>query len=148
MSHITIEVGEFKVTLPFETLTKLAREQTPRPPLNILYQLVEELELSVRATNCLWNANIKYVGELVQKTELELRRISNLGRISCNEIKTVLNQKGLCLGMVIPEWSTFKVPAQTTAKEELVSPVQYYNGGYDPDNIKPYQPHHRMERTA
>ena len=146
MSHITIEVGEFKVTIPFETLTQLASEQTPRPPLNILYQPVEDLELSVRATNCLWNANVKYVGELVQKTEIELRQFSNLGRISCNEIKTVLNQKGLCLGMVIPEWSTFKVPASTAAVD--TRPVQYYNGGYNPDNIKPHQPRHRMESVA
>ncbi len=64
-----------------------------------LFKSVEELELSVRSANCLQNANIRYIYELVQKTEAEMLRTKNFGRKSLNEIKDILNRMGLGLGM-------------------------------------------------
>lgn len=69
-----------------------------------LLRKVEELELSVRSANCLKNENIVYIGDLVQKSEHELLRTPNFGRKSLNEIKEVLSQMGLELGMVVPDW--------------------------------------------
>ncbi|MGA2581254.1 MAG: DNA-directed RNA polymerase subunit alpha [Bryobacteraceae bacterium] len=65
----------------------------------ILNRSVEELELSVRSYNCLKNANIQTIGELVQKTEAEMLRTKNFGRKSLNEIKEILSNMGLSLGM-------------------------------------------------
>jgi len=69
-----------------------------------LLRKVDELELSVRSANCLKNDNIVYIGDLVQKTEPEMLRTPNFGRKSLNEIKEVLAQMGLHLGMEIPNW--------------------------------------------
>ena len=69
-----------------------------------LLRKVDELELSVRSANCLKNDNIVYIGDLVQKSEAELLRTPNFGRKSLNEIKEVLAQMGLHLGMEIPNW--------------------------------------------
>jgi DNA-directed RNA polymerase subunit alpha len=69
-----------------------------------LLRKVDELELSVRSANCLKNDNIIYIGDLVQKSEAEMLRTPNFGRKSLNEIKEVLTQMGLNLGMDIPGW--------------------------------------------
>lgn len=69
-----------------------------------LLRKVDELELSVRSANCLKNDNIVYIGDLVQKSEGEMLRTPNFGRKSLNEIKEVLTQMGLNLGMQIPNW--------------------------------------------
>jgi DNA-directed RNA polymerase subunit alpha len=69
-----------------------------------LLRKVDELELSVRSANCLKNDNIVYIGDLVQKTEAEMLRTPNFGRKSLNEIKEVLAQMGLHLGMEVPGW--------------------------------------------
>jgi DNA-directed RNA polymerase subunit alpha len=69
-----------------------------------LLRKVDELELSVRSANCLKNDNIIYIGDLVQKSEQEMLRTPNFGRKSLNEIKEVLSQMGLHLGMEITEW--------------------------------------------
>jgi len=69
-----------------------------------LDRLVDELELSVRSANCLKNANIHYIGELVQRTEQEMLKTKNFGRKSLNEIKTVLKELGLELGMKLEGW--------------------------------------------
>ncbi|HZD25982.1 MAG TPA: DNA-directed RNA polymerase subunit alpha C-terminal domain-containing protein, partial [Alphaproteobacteria bacterium] len=69
-----------------------------------LLRKVDELELSVRSANCLKNDNIIYIGDLVQKTEAEMLRTPNFGRKSLNEIKEVLAQMGLHLGMEITDW--------------------------------------------
>lgn len=66
-----------------------------------LFRTVDELEFSVRSQNCLQNAGIKYIGELVQKTEQEMLKTKNFGRKSLNEIKSVLHDMGLELGMKI-----------------------------------------------
>ena len=67
----------------------------------VLNRSVEELELSVRSYNCLKNANIQTIGELIQKTEAEMLRTKNFGRKSLNEIKEILANMGLSLGMRI-----------------------------------------------
>lgn len=73
-----------------------------RPSLNEnLFKTVDSLELSVRAANCLENANIKFIGELVTKTEGEMLKTKNFGRKSLNEIKDLLAEMGLSLGMKI-----------------------------------------------
>ncbi|MGE0659107.1 MAG: DNA-directed RNA polymerase subunit alpha [Reyranellaceae bacterium] len=83
----------------------VAAEQKDDFPFNRnLLRKVDELELSVRSANCLKNDNIIYIGDLVQKTEAEMLRTPNFGRKSLNEIKEVLAQMGLHLGMEIPAW--------------------------------------------
>ncbi len=69
-----------------------------------LLKKVDELELSVRSANCLKNDNITYIGDLIQKTEGEMLRTPNFGRKSLNEIKEVLAQMGLHLGMEVTGW--------------------------------------------
>ncbi len=70
----------------------------------IFSRLVDELELTVRAANCLKSENIRYIGELVQSAEYDLLRTPNLGRKSLSEIKSVLAELGLTLGMHVPNW--------------------------------------------
>jgi DNA-directed RNA polymerase subunit alpha len=81
------------------------KEATGEPLINKnLLRKVDELELSVRSANCLKNDNIVYIGDLVQKTEAEMLRTPNFGRKSLNEIKEVLANMGLHLGMEIANW--------------------------------------------
>jgi DNA-directed RNA polymerase subunit alpha len=84
---------------PEEVLAPSAEEPEPLNPN--LFKSVDELELSVRSANCLQNANIRFIGELVQKTESEMLKTKNFGRKSLNEIKGVLESMGLHLGMSI-----------------------------------------------
>ncbi|MFO0605177.1 MAG: DNA-directed RNA polymerase subunit alpha [Polyangiales bacterium] len=77
--------------------------EAPAPNEN-LFKSVEEFELSVRSANCLQNANITYIGELVQKTEADLLKTKNFGRKSLKEIKDKLTELGLTLGMHIENW--------------------------------------------
>ena len=69
-----------------------------------LSKSVDEMELSVRSYNCLKNANIRTIGELVQKTEVEMLKTKNFGRKSLNEIKEILASMGLSLGMKLDGW--------------------------------------------
>ena len=81
------------------------KEAAGEPLINKhLLRKVDELELSVRSANCLKNDNIVYIGDLVQKTEAEMLRTPNFGRKSLNEIKEVLANMGLHLGMEIQNW--------------------------------------------
>jgi DNA-directed RNA polymerase subunit alpha len=84
---------------PEEVLAPLSDEPVPLNPN--LFKSVDELELSVRSANCLQNANIRFIGELVQRTEAEMLKTKNFGRKSLNEIKEVLGAMGLFLGMTI-----------------------------------------------
>jgi len=78
-----------------------------------LNKSVDELELSVRSYNCLKNANIRSIGELVTKTEAEMLKTKNFGRKSLNEIKEILAGMGLSLGMKVDDHGRPVMPAQT-----------------------------------
>jgi DNA-directed RNA polymerase subunit alpha len=80
-----------------------------------LYRTVDELELSVRSANCLKNASIRYIGELVQRTEAEMLKTKNFGRKSLNEIKEILATMNLSLGMKL---DGFVPPAPDEEPEE------------------------------
>ncbi|HWF00361.1 MAG TPA: DNA-directed RNA polymerase subunit alpha [Caulobacteraceae bacterium] len=97
---------QLQVFITFEEpKKKLEGEAKPDLPFNpALLKKVDELELSVRSANCLKNDNIVYIGDLIQKTEAEMLRTPNFGRKSLNEIKEVLTNMGLHLGMDVPNW--------------------------------------------
>ena len=78
---------------------------------------VDELELSVRSSNCLKNANIKSIGDLVQKSESEMLKYRNFGRKSLNEIKEILTEMGLSLGMKIEGAASEEAKAKKAAKK-------------------------------
>ena len=83
-----------------------------------LFRSVDELELSVRSANCLQNANIRFIGELVQRSEGEMLKTKNFGRKSLNEIKEVLVSMGLSLGMRIEGFPTRKELEQRSRERE------------------------------
>ncbi|MCW0234534.1 MAG: DNA-directed RNA polymerase subunit alpha [Ferrovibrio sp.] len=97
---------QLQLFINFEEPKAESREKiTSEPEFNPnLLRRVDELELSVRSANCLKNDNIVYIGDLIQKTEAEMLRTPNFGRKSLNEIKEVLAQMGLHLGMHVPNW--------------------------------------------
>jgi DNA-directed RNA polymerase subunit alpha len=96
------------------------REDGPTVPLNDnLFRSVDELEFSVRSQNCLQNADIKYIGELVQKTEQEMLKTKNFGHKSLNEIKEILREMGLELGMKIDHFpSREEIESRKRASEK------------------------------
>jgi len=81
----------------------------------VLLRPVDELELTVRSANCLKAENIHYIGDLVQRTEVELLRTPNLGKKSLTEIKEVLESRGLTLGMRLEGWP----PSQLRRDDEF-----------------------------
>lgn len=83
-----------------------------------LLRSVDELELSVRSANCLKHANIKLIGDLVQKTEAEILATKNFGRKSLNEIKEILAGMGLSLGMKLDNWPPPKREEKDAPTEE------------------------------
>ena len=97
---------QLQLFINFEEPKEATREiASTEPEFNRnLLRKVDELELSVRSANCLKNDNIVYIGDLIQKTEAEMLRTPNFGRKSLNEIKEVLAQMGLHLGMEVPNW--------------------------------------------
>ncbi len=97
---------QLQLFINFEEPSTRAEEILPAEPAfnKNLLRKVDELELSVRSANCLKNDNIIYIGDLVQKSEQEMLRTPNFGRKSLNEIKEVLAQMGLELGMEIVNW--------------------------------------------
>ena len=98
---------QFQIFVNFEEPSEARgpEEETPELDFNpALLKKVDELELSVRSANCLKNDNIVYIGDLIQKTEAEMLRTPNFGRKSLNEIKEVLAQMGLHLGMEVTNW--------------------------------------------
>jgi DNA-directed RNA polymerase subunit alpha len=122
---LTLEIETNGVIAPEDALAYAARilqdqlapfinfeevETTPAAPVQVvdinphLLMKVDELELSVRSANCLKNENLVYIGDLVQKTESEMLKTPNFGRKSLNEIKEVLSQMGLTLGMKVNNW--------------------------------------------
>lgn len=98
---------QFHHFINFEEPRQAAQQESAASDLPFnrnLLRKVEELELSVRSANCLKNDNIIYIGDLVQKSESEMLRTPNFGRKSLNEIKEVLLQMGLNLGMQVQNW--------------------------------------------
>jgi DNA-directed RNA polymerase subunit alpha len=97
---------QLEIFVNFEEPRKeVVQETIPDLAFNpALLKKVDELELSVRSANCLKNDNIVYIGDLIQKTEAEMLRTPNFGRKSLNEIKEVLAQMGLHLGMEVSGW--------------------------------------------
>ncbi|MGH7846573.1 MAG: DNA-directed RNA polymerase subunit alpha [Candidatus Binatia bacterium] len=96
------------------------QQDSAKPLLNEnLFRSVDELEFSVRSQNCLQNADIKYIGELVQKSEQEMLRTKNFGRKSLNEIKEILREMGLELGMKIDHFpSREELESRRRAREK------------------------------
>jgi len=96
------------------------RDDGPSIPLNDhLFKSVDELEFSVRSQNCLQNADIKYIGELVQKSEQEMLKTKNFGHKSLNEIKEILREMGLELGMRVEHFpSREEIEARKRAAEK------------------------------
>jgi len=90
------------VELKGEKQAEPARARTEVDPL--LLRSVDDLELTVRSANCLKAENIFYIGDLIQKTEVELLKTPNLGKKSLTEIKDILSIKGLSLGMRLENW--------------------------------------------
>jgi DNA-directed RNA polymerase subunit alpha len=106
------------IFINFEEVPESAEEISDRGIDKMSEQLnrsVEELELSVRSYNCLKNANIQTIGELVQKTEAEMLRTKNFGRKSLNEIKEILAGMGLSLGMRMDQHGRLVPPPASAA---------------------------------
>jgi len=97
-------------------MTEVTEERQPTLNEN-LFRSVAELELSVRAANCLQNADIKYIGELVRKSEAEMLKTKNFGRKSLNEIKEILHEMGLGFGMRIENFPSREELDRRYAKE-------------------------------
>ena len=96
---------QLNVFINFEEEEEPVETESTEEPLNEnLFRSVEELELSVRSANCLQNASIHIIGELVQKTEAEMLKTKNFGRKSLKEIKEILADMGLSLGMKVDSW--------------------------------------------
>jgi DNA-directed RNA polymerase subunit alpha len=97
---------QFQKFVNFEEEVEDTLEESEQTlPFNVnLLKKIDDLELSVRSMNCLKNDNIIYIGDLVRKTENEMLRTPNFGRKSLNEIREVLSQMGLCLGMSVTGW--------------------------------------------
>lgn len=98
---------QVNVFINFDETEEPAIVEAPaaEPKLNEnLFRSVDELELSVRSANCLQQANIKTIGDLVQKTEAEMLKTKNFGRKSLKEIKEILAEMGLSLGMKLENW--------------------------------------------
>ncbi|WMC20179.1 MAG: DNA-directed RNA polymerase subunit alpha [Enterobacteriaceae bacterium PSpyr] len=104
----TILAEQFSVFMDPNNITK-SEIKFEKPKINpILLRHVEELELTVRSSNCLKSEAIHYIGDLVQCTEVELLKTPNLGKKSLSEIKEILNSHGLSLGMRIENWPPSK----------------------------------------
>ena len=110
--------GHFELLTNFPEMTPQEEtaeraEAGPRTEINEnLFRNVDELELSVRASNCLKTANIRTIADLVQKTEAELLKTKNFGKKSLNEIKTILGEMGLSLGMRLDPEEVERLRAQ------------------------------------
>jgi len=101
--HLTIFINIEEDEASEETPAEIS-EQDREIWWEKLSKSVDEMELSVRSYNCLNNANIRTIGELVQKTEAEMLKTKNFGRKSLNEIKEILGGMGLSLGMKLDNW--------------------------------------------
>ena len=98
---------QLTVFINFDETEEPVLVETPREEAKLnenLFRSVDELELSVRSANCLQQANIKTIGDLVQRSEAEMLKTKNFGRKSLKEIKEILSEMGLSLGMKLENW--------------------------------------------
>jgi DNA-directed RNA polymerase subunit alpha len=98
---------QLTVFINFDETEEPIIAETPKEEAKLnenLFRSVDELELSVRSANCLQQANIKTIGDLVQRTEAEMLKTKNFGRKSLKEIKEILAEMGLSLGMKLDNW--------------------------------------------
>ncbi|MBN2719788.1 MAG: DNA-directed RNA polymerase subunit alpha [Proteobacteria bacterium] len=116
--HMNLFINFEEVEIPDEEEEK-GTEQEKKKLWEKLNRHVNELELSVRSINCLQNANIRTIGELVQKTEPEMLRTKNFGRKSLNELKELLEAMGLTFGMDIKGWTPEEAEAAPEEAQEL-----------------------------
>jgi DNA-directed RNA polymerase subunit alpha len=110
---------QLNIFINFEEETEAPEEEVKVEPAfnENLFRSVEELELSVRSANCLKNADIRYIGELVQKSEAEMLKTKNFGRKSLNEIKEILAEMGLSLGLKLENFPS-RVEIEQRRKEQ------------------------------
>ncbi len=106
------------INFPEEPEPEVGEEIEERELNENLFRTVDELELSVRSANCLKNANIRYIGELVQRSESEMLKTKNFGRKSLNEIKEMLSEMGLSLGMQVENFPKREELESSTGKEK------------------------------
>jgi len=98
---------QLTVFINFDETEEPAPVEAPKEEAKLnenLFRSVDELELSVRSANCLQQANIRTIGDLVQRTEAEMLKTKNFGRKSLKEIKEILAEMGLSLGMKLENW--------------------------------------------
>jgi DNA-directed RNA polymerase subunit alpha len=110
---------QVSVFINFDETEEPMVEEAPKVEIRVndnLFKSVDLLELSVRSANCLQQANIKSIGDLVQKSEAEMLKTKNFGRKSLKEIKEILAEMGLSLGMKLDTWPPKQLPAQNTTE--------------------------------
>lgn len=100
----TILYDQISVFVDLKQISQISKEKEEPEVDPILMRPVDDLELTVRSANCLKAENIYYIGDLVQRTEVELLKTPNLGKKSLNEIKDVLRERGLTLGTRLENW--------------------------------------------
>lgn len=109
---------QLTVFINFDETEEPVTSEAPREEAKLnenLFRSVDELELSVRSANCLQQANIKTIGDLVQRSEAEMLKTKNFGRKSLKEIKEILAEMGLALGMKLDNWPPKAMPAPAPA---------------------------------
>ena len=111
---------QLSIFINFEEEAEAQEEEVRTEPAfnDNLFRGVDELELSVRSANCLKNADIRHIGELVQRTEQEMLKTKNFGRKSLNEIKEILSEMGLSLGMKIDNFPSREEIDQRRKEQE------------------------------
>lgn len=120
---------QLSVFVNFEETEEPTVVEAPREEAKLnenLFRSVDELELSVRSANCLQQANIRTIGDLVQKTEAEMLKTKNFGRKSLKEIKEILAEMGLSLGMKLENWppkAPVAAPPAAAAVAAAAAPV-------------------------
>lgn len=100
----TILVEQIAVFVDLSSAQDPEPEEDEEPVDPVLLRSIDDLELTVRSANCLKAENIHYIGDLIQRTEVELLKTPNLGKKSLTEIKDILAQHGLSLGMKLENW--------------------------------------------
>lgn len=111
-----ILVEQMAIFIDFKIEATVEKEEEEEKLNPILLKPIDELELTVRSANCLKAENIQYIGDLIQRTEVELLKTPNLGKKSLNEIKSVLSEMGLTLGVRLDNWP----PAAIRTAERLI----------------------------